>query len=115
MRGVQQIAKMYIIDNKRNILGLYAGQCKMAVYAYKVYRYALDLGDHHGYYDGLGKTVYRNGTESWETLPVWNGDWQGNGHGAACKRRIWQRTNAGEPNLPILARVPVTPSLLRKE
>ena len=45
----------------------------MAVYAYKVYRYALDLGDHHGYYDGLGKTVYRNGIESRETLPVWIG------------------------------------------
>ena len=47
---VQQATKMYVIDNKRNIFKLHAGQCKMTVYTYKVCRYVLnlvDLADHH--------------------------------------------------------------------
>ena len=33
-----------------------------------------------------GRRTCRNGTESRETLPVWNEVWLGNGQGTACKR-----------------------------
>lgn len=51
MHVVQQAAKMYVIDNKRNIFKLHAGQCKMTVYTYKVCRYALNLVDLADYHD----------------------------------------------------------------
>ena len=68
-----QAAKMYVIDNKRNIFKLHAGQCKMTVYTYKVCRYALNLVDLARPSRQLGKTVYRNGSESRDILPVWKG------------------------------------------